>query len=287
VWLLDKYPERALAISQQGVLIEVGSESRSVATHVTADASDIGSADLLILCVKSYDTAAAMETARPLLTDQTILVSMQNGADNGKKVADVASADRVMCCTTAHGSTNLGSGHIRHAGTGPTEIAPFLSGNDAVARTVADSLSLAGIDTSASRDANRMIWSKLVINAAINPVAALADVKNGQLLENKELRAQMGRVALEAAVVASAVGIDLDYDDPVARTEEVCRATADNCSSMLQDVRMKRQTEIESITGHIVSEAHANNVRVPANEDLLARMRQFNIINRTKSPETE
>jgi 2-dehydropantoate 2-reductase len=275
VWLLDKDPARAARISQQGIILESSSGSRSIDARITANPSEIGASDMVLLCVKAYDTTSAMMTARPVLCDHTIVVSMQNGIGNAEKIADVVARDGIVCGITAHGSTSLGPGQVRHSGSGPSVVAPFLPDCKHIALAAANTLSSVGIETHTAQDARRMIWSKLVVNAAINPVTALANVRNGDLLANEALRDRMSAAAREAAAVAEAAGIRLDYDDAVSSAEKLCTATAENYSSMLQDIRMNRRTEIESITGAIVQEAHHRNVDVPVSEELLASIRSL------------
>jgi 2-dehydropantoate 2-reductase len=101
-------------------------------------------------------------------------------------------------------------------------------------------------------DTTSLIWGKLVINAAINPLTALLRIPNGELLNRPNARALMAAAAREAAAVAGASQISLPYPDPVSAVEDVARRTAGNLSSMLQDVQRGTPTEIDAICGAIV-----------------------------------
>jgi 2-dehydropantoate 2-reductase len=114
-------------------------------------------------------------------------------------------------------------------------------------------------------DAQSLVWGKLVINAAINPLTALLRVPNGELLERPSAREMMGRLASEAAQVAQAEKIRLPFSNPIAATEEVARKTAANHSSMLQDVLRGAPTEIDAICGAVVQVAQKHNIQTPAN----------------------
>jgi 2-dehydropantoate 2-reductase len=114
-------------------------------------------------------------------------------------------------------------------------------------------------------DAQSLIWGKLVINAAINPLTALLRVPNGKLLESLSAREMMGALATETARVAAADKISLPFSDPIAAAEEVARKTAANHSSMLQDVLRGAPTEIDAICGAIVKIAQKHNIDTPAN----------------------
>jgi len=202
-----------------------------------------------------------------------VAVSMQNGAGNLEPCVAVCRPRNVLCAITSHGATNLGPGHVRHGGYGDTTVAPLRpSGMDNVQRVVG-LLCGAGIDAVPAAVADDVIWSKLVINAAINPLTAAEDVMNGALLTDDRLRSIMRSAALEAAAAAAGEGVTLLYDDPVATVEQVCRRTAGNISSMLQDVRHGRNTEIDAITGAVVASGRSHGVPVPTNEMLWERVK--------------
>ena len=114
-------------------------------------------------------------------------------------------------------------------------------------------------------DAQSLMWGKLVVNAAINPLTALLRVPNGKLLERPSAREMMGALAKETARVAEAENIQLPFPDPVAAAEEVAIKTATNHSSMLQDVLRGAPTEIDAICGAIVQVAQKHNMDAPAN----------------------
>jgi 2-dehydropantoate 2-reductase len=116
------------------------------------------------------------------------------------------------------------------------------------------------------QDLESLVWSKLVINAAINPLTALLNVPNGELLNRPTARQLSAQLAAETAAAAAAQGIELSFADPVAAAEDVARRTAANLSSMLQDVRRGARTEIDAICGAIVKAAHAAGVPAPVNE---------------------
>ncbi len=117
-------------------------------------------------------------------------------------------------------------------------------------------------------DALPLIWGKLVINAAINPLTALLQIKNGELLDNPSALEFFHELAKEAAAVANSSGIELPYSDPSAVVDEVARTSADNSSSMLQDVLRGAQTEIDSINGKIIDYARKNGIPVPYNRGM-------------------
>lgn len=274
VVLLDKDPKRARLIFKQGILIEQNHRTRNVHMSVTGSPAEIGMADFVCLCVKSFDTRSAIQHAASLIGPKTIVVSIQNGLGNAEVIARVADRKKLICAVTSQASTSLGVGHIRHAGTGLTSVASFLP-RQSDAPAFARVLRNAGIPTEVLDDAAAMIWGKLVVNAAINPVTTIGDVSNGEILSQPNLREMAFAAAREAALVAEAKGIRLPFVDAAEEVENVCKATAANISSMLQDLRNGKETEIDAINGAIVREARSAKVPVPTNKLLLAKAKKF------------
>jgi 2-dehydropantoate 2-reductase len=130
---------------------------------------------------------------------------------------------------------------------------------------VEEALESAKFNVEIVQDAQSLIWGKLVINAAINPLTAILRVPNGKLLELASARDLMKALAREAAQVAEAEDVQLPFSDPVTAAEAVARRTAANHSSMLQDVLRGAPTEIDAICGAIVNVGQKHKVDTPAN----------------------
>ena len=272
--ILDKDPARTAFLRRNGIRIEGGPCSGGYPAKVYASARDIpATVDLLFFCVKSFDTAYAVQHALPLIEKDTTLVSFQNGLGNAETIMGLSGSKRVLCAVTSHGITRLDTGKIRHAGEGLTSAAAAAGSSLSGAENLAAILNACGMKTRSERNCDSMLWSKLVVNAAINPLTALWSIPNGGIIKDPAMKTTALSACREAADTASAKGIDLLFDSPEAEVERVCRLTAGNISSMLQDVRRGRRTEIEAITGTIVREAESLGVPAPTNRKLLERFR--------------
>ena len=119
-----------------------------------------------------------------------------------------------------------------------------------------------------SGDVEALVWGKIVINAAINPITALLNISNGQLLEIQPARNLAAGIVREAVAVVVALGIQLPYPDPQVAMEAVARRTAANRSSMLQDIQRGAPTEIDAICGAIVRTGEQTGVPTPLNRAL-------------------
>jgi 2-dehydropantoate 2-reductase len=113
-----------------------------------------------------------------------------------------------------------------------------------------------------------LIWGKLAVNAAINPLTAILDVPNGVLMKQPHTRTLIALAAREVAAVAAAKDIALPFDDVVTAVEDVVHRTARNHSSMLQDMRRGAPTEIEAINGAVVRTAERYGISTPVNQTL-------------------
>ena len=272
VVLLDRNPDRARLINDRGLILEQGGRTVTIAVRATADPASAGPAGLVIVCVKAYDTAAASAAAAAAAGPDADVLSLQNGVGNVEALSAALGAGRVLGGATAQGANLVGPGHVRHAGAGETVIGEPGGGGER-ARRAAAILAAAGIPARATNALEALIWSKVAINAAINPLTALLRVRNGALAEMPAARALMEAAAAETAAVAEARGITLLYPDARARAVEVARATAENISSMHADARAQRRTEIEQINGAVAAEAERLSVPAPVNAALTALIR--------------
>jgi 2-dehydropantoate 2-reductase len=264
VTLLDHFEDRAAELAANGLRIETldGDEKR-ISCDVTVDPVCLEEAELAFVCVKAYDTAAVAGTLGKRLADNASVLTLQNGLGNVEALTGHVSADRVFGGTTAEGATLLGVGHVRHAGFGPTVVSPAADERMDESVRLAEFLSQNGFDATSEAGLLDVLWKKLVVNAAINPITALLGVLNGQVVEIPAARELLADVVREVAAVATADGVLGEDTDMVERVEKVARATAANSSSMLQDVTNRQRTEIDAILGAVMERAKKHGIPVP------------------------
>ncbi|NTV12820.1 MAG: 2-dehydropantoate 2-reductase [Desulfobulbaceae bacterium] len=283
VWLLDHDAERAAQLAGSGVLLEEGGQFVPCAVRATSNPELLGAADVALLCVKSHQIKAAVVGARPALRQAGLLLVLANGIGHLEVLNELCQGLCWGVGVTAQGATLLGTGRVVHRGEGETKIG-FPPGQNTVERptpawqkrllTTAEVLTQAGVPTEAVADILPPLWGKLLVNVGINALTAIHGCPNGGLLESPRLLALLTAAVQEGAQVAEKIGVELP-GDPVAGAKEVCRVTAANISSMLQDVRAGRRTEIAAINGAVVRMAKALGVPVPVNEELLAKVQDL------------
>lgn len=260
VGLLDHRADRAARVAAQGIVLEREGVAGEAPIACRAEAGEFHPARLVIVFVKTWATTDAVRHALPACDAETLVLTLQNGLGNWERIAEVMPVERVLAGTTSTGATLLAEGAVRLAGLGRARLGSPAGRMDC-ARAAAELLTFGGVPAEAIEDLEGALWTKAVINAAINPLTALTGRANGELLEDPGLRTTLGLVAQEAAAVARACGVAVP-DEIVPVVEGVCRQTAANRSSMLQDVTAGRQTEIDCINGEIAR--RAAQVGVPA-----------------------
>ena len=217
----------------------------------------------VLVLVKSGQTANAAAITQHLLTPSGLAFTLQNGLGNVEILARTLGAERVSGGSTAQGAVIVRPGVVQHTGNGLTYLA-----DGADSRPLAELFNQAGITTHLVPNLESVIWGKLIVNAAINPLTALLRVPNGFLAHDPIARLWLTRIVQEAAQVAQANSITLPYPDPVIRVLEVAQATTNNQSSMLQDVQRGVPTENETISGAIVRYGFKANCPTPLNSRL-------------------
>jgi 2-dehydropantoate 2-reductase len=278
VVLLGNWTEQINTIRRNGLWLTRPDGRRS--HHVVAIADyrqPVTPVDVALIAVKSRQTVAAAHFAQTVLSDGGLVVTLQNGLNNLSKLRAVLGNDRVAIGVTSQGASLVGPGEVRHAGHGPTYFGrdPVLADGpqDRLTR-VSDLFNAAGLEAKMVDDTEGLIWGKLAVNAAINPLTALLRVPNGFLAEDDRLIELMSLAANEVAAVARAIGITLPYPDAAERAITVARATATNHSSMLQDILRGAPTEVDAICGAVARAGRDAGVPTPVNGWLARLVKQ-------------
>ena len=263
VTLLDYIKERAERINKQGIMVEGVTGEYNI--NVPTVAGEILTPpDVVLICVKSYKTREASQSVERWLNPETVVATLQNGLGNVEILEEFFGSQRVLGGVTSEGATLLGPGKIRHAGQGDTFIGPRGDKNSPTQELVF-AFNHAGFKTKSVDNVKNLIWGKLIINVGINALSAIMRLKNGRLPELSGTRLIMEEAVKEAVAVAEAKDIQLPYPEPVGRVLDVCRGTAGNISSMLQDLLKQRETEVDFINGAIVREGKTAGIPAPVN----------------------
>lgn len=267
VWLIVRNRQFARAVANEGLTVAFPGGEERFFLRTALDPAEVGPVDLILVAVKSYDTLEAARGAWPLIAEGTTVLSIQNGIGNLEILQKIFGPERVLAGSTGHGARMIGPGKVFHSGSGETLIAEPAAARGRAAG-VARVFESSGIKACVSNLVETVLWGKLIINCAVNPVTALLGLANGQILESLPAWELASEAVIEAAKVVRARGVALPYPEPIERLREVCAATALNRSSMLVDLETRGKTEIDFINGALVEEADRLGVEVPVNRCL-------------------
>lgn len=264
VVLICRREEQAARFLQTGVTYvdPDGQEHHApVGAAVGGGSEQLAGLDGVIVTVKSYDTEAAAAQIASLQIHAPVL-SLQNGLGNAETLARHLDPDRIALALTTHGATAEGETKVWHMGRGQTVVGSLAQQSTADAFW-ADLLRACGHPAALSDDIRREVWSKAMVNIGINPFTAVLGMRNGQLLQEPEILPLMQAAVEEAERTALAEGIVLQGS--FQRVLDVCKNTAENTSSMLQDLQKGRRTEIDAMCGVIVQIAEKSGSSAPYN----------------------
>ncbi len=270
VILLDHDSERGHRLRNTGLRLRVGRQTLHAEPQVLTPADPLTEADLVLVTVKAHSLGKLGQWLADL-QDSAVILTLQNGLGVVEALVEglghAAARHRIIQAVTYQAASPDDDGIIRQVANLVTRIdgrREYLP----IATAVAHVLELAGLPAEIDDNIAATVWNKLVANVAINPLSALAGVRNGELLQRAPLARQMAALAQEAAAVARAEGIDISDEQAVALATEAARATAGNISSMRQDVERGRPTEIDFLNGAIVRLAAQHELDAPENKKI-------------------
>lgn len=266
VTMIDVKPEKIEKINVNGISVEEedGSihEFKNVKACIAGECTEI--AELVIVFVKSPLTEDALRMNRKVFGEKTLVMTLQNGAGNDRKIEKYVDKRNVIIGTSKHNSVVTGSGTVRHSGHGVTTIGSNIKKNKNPER-IKNILEECGFDTEVSDDIQRIIWSKLFVNLSINTFTAITRSPIGSMIENKYAWDFAEKMICEAVDVAEADGTHFSYMEVLNMVHYVCEDAGKGYSSMSQDVMNCRMTEVDNINGAIVEQARLYNVSAPYN----------------------
>jgi len=275
--ILDYKPDRAERLKKAGIKVTSSKEEWTAFPNVTTEPESLSPQDWVIVFVKAARTADAVKRIGPLIGPGTLVVSLQNGIGHESTLSKTVKSEQIAIGVTSQGATLLNEGHVRHAGSGPTTLGLVIHNPEAKDRLISLAILLndAGWPSQVVEDIYPHIWRKLIVNVGINALTALCGINNGKLPQHPEsLRLQELAVA-EAWTLSLKKDIALGFSLEEAHdmVNSVCKATAENRSSMLQDRIKSRPTEIDYINGAITRMGRELGVATPVNEVLTLLVR--------------
>lgn len=234
------------------------------------------SCDFVILTGKSSAFDQHLEVAKHIVQNDGMVCTLANGLGHEERLVHAFGAHRVLASTTTHGAYRPQPGHVQWAGNGVVSVGPFMHPHaEESVLPLMNLLSSAGLTPHWEENGRAMLWNKMLLNIAINPIAGLLGKENGALLEPSLFESSVS-IMLEGARIARAEGVPIGDDEHlVDRLREVLLNTSGNYCSMLQDIRAGRETEIDSLNNEICRRGEMLGLPTPLNQMLTSVIRQL------------
>ncbi|MCH7681444.1 2-dehydropantoate 2-reductase [candidate division KSB1 bacterium] len=272
ITLFGAWTEQINAITENGLtFMDPDGNKWTRRLNITNNLHHVPPTDVALILVKSYQTKRTGEQVKGVLRPNGLAVTLQNGLGNVEILQEALGEDRVVAGITYHAANLSALACVQHAGAGKTFLGMKV-GRETQLNEIVNLLNKAGIQTELIKNIASLSWSKLIVNAGINPLTALLEIENGDLLHDPLLGKILAATVQEVAAVATRHGISLPHSDPVEHVFDICRATARNRSSMLQDIVRGAKTEIEAINGAVVDLGVRYGIPTPVNQFLLEQV---------------
>jgi 2-dehydropantoate 2-reductase len=266
VWAYDVWKEHTDAMRANGLRLS-GAADFTAQLNATSDPKSLPRCDYGIVATKAIHTGAAIAQVAHIFDENSAVCSVQNGVGNEEIIAE--HVKRVIRGTTFPAGHPIAPGHVGYDIAGDTWIGPFEPTSTPMAKVeeLAGLMTRAGMNTIALTDARGAQWTKLIFNAATNPVGALTLLHHGAATRFAPTGQLFDDLIAEGEAVAKKLGIAL-HGDPRALVQKGANAPGKHRASMLQDVIAKRQTEVDFMNGAIVQRGEKIGVPTPLNRTM-------------------
>ncbi|HTY36247.1 MAG TPA: 2-dehydropantoate 2-reductase [Bacteroidota bacterium] len=253
VWFVARGKHLA-AMKQHGLRIKSTAGEFTVPPGtMTDDVRAIGRADVVLFCVKAYDTESAARQLVPILRDESLIIPLQNGVDNEEKIRAVVPRGDVYGGVAYISSRITGPGEITEVGGFQRIVfGPQQPKTNAHAQALHEAFLRAGIKSQLQDDITKELWRKLIFIASMGSLTALSRLTHGEILRNARAVSLMFDAMREVHAVASKLGIELEGVDEARVLEGLKRFSDDTRSSMYFDLAAGKPMEIEALNGTIV-----------------------------------
>lgn len=270
VSVVDSYQPGIDQIAQHGLRVTGPDYDQTVRLR----ASSVAPAepmDLIVLAVKAADVTTGAQQALPMLDQNTVVLTIQNGLGSADTVAEIVGEGRVAVgIASGFGAARVAPGHVHHNAMRAMRFGAYSSLPHAAVESIAAVWAAAGFDAAAVTDIAAMQWEKLICNVAYSAPCALTGMTVGQVMDDPEMGPVSQTAAKEAWRVARASDIAIDVPDPVAHVRAFGAGMPNAKPSALLDHEARQVSEIDVINGAVPRQGALVGVDAPVNATLTA-----------------
>ena len=268
-------PAHAQAIKRDGLKLDLAKSPRieTVQIEASSEFSSLQTADLVLFCVKSTDSASVALQIDPYLAPHALIMSLQNGVENAALIAQQI-PHAVIPCVVYVASEITAPGCVKHHGRGDLVIGTMqpsrLIDPQKTLQEIVELFGSAQVPVQISQNVMAELWSKLMINCAFNAISGLAQIQYGKLAALASVRSTQTALVKEVIAVAHADGIHLSEAVALQAVEQISVTMGSQKSSTAQDMARSKPSEIDHLNGFIVRRGQALGVATPVNQALFA-----------------
>ena len=265
-------PRTLQAVKRNGLTIKSAKGNFTVHPPAASNPRELATPDLIILAVKAYDLDEVMTQLEPVLTDRTVILTLQNGIDTEDRIIARLHRDCVVGGVAFIYSKIVEPGVIEHYKRGGVAIGELMGHKSERLSQIAEIFKQAGISCQLSEDIRKSKWEKMCWNCVFNPLTVVIDDKVAKALDHPEMAGVIRQIVGEVAAVSAAVKVPLapDMAEKVVKWTQELR---DIHTSMYDDWKAKRPTEIDYLNGYIVRVGRELGIPTPVNEALTAMVK--------------
>ncbi len=281
--LICRNPERAATLLRDGVVVEglVERRARPIVLRTLGELASLGGASVVFVATKTTAIPQVASELKPLLRGlgmgggECYVVSYQNGIEPGRQLMGLLESERVLRMVLSLGAVlEEGTGAVRVTLHSPPHAIGCLdSSHVGVCETIGGALTAGGLPTRYSSDIEGRVWEKGILNASMNPIAALVNSSVGEVMESPA-RLIVERLVREGESVARGEGIGLEAGFS-ARAMEILRGASGHTPSMVEDIRRGRESEVGQLNRQILEHARRAGVSAPTHEVIDALIETF------------
>jgi 2-dehydropantoate 2-reductase len=259
------------ALQQHGLTVRTPEGESTIRVNAVADTKSLAPVDLVLFCVKSYDTEPAAHALAPLMARDTAVVTLQNGVDNVQAIGSVVGSGAVLSGAVYVALQLAVPGVIlRTGGEGKIVLGEPSGAMTERVRRIAEAFQQSRVPHEVSTDINRVLWEKFLFIAGIGGVTALARSGIGPLLATAEGRLLLTAACEEIAAVALGEGVALPADAADRAIRQAATLPPQWRSSMARDLADGRRLEVEALSGAVVRRGLKLGVPTPVHRTIAA-----------------
>lgn len=266
VYLVDTNPDIVTQINREGLKIDEDGVTNTYHPTAVAGTEGLGEMDLVILFVKSIYSRAALAGNQGVIGEKTRLLTLQNGAGHEDILKEFVPEDRVIIGTTEDNGAVLAPGHVRRGGVGNTNVGMLTEDREEFLPQLKEAFDSCGFQVKIHENIQYLIWDKLFTNVSLSAVTGILQVDMGFIAENEYAWKLTKTLIHEAIAVAGALGLSFDEEAVTERVRQTSIGNPAGCTSIRADLRDGRRTEVNTISGSVVTAAGRCGVSVPSHE---------------------